>query len=166
MKNFKIAILLFFIFSCQGNNKTNIRAVNNFQVEKYLGTWYEIARLDHSFERGCTKTKAVYSMRTDGGIDVVNSCIKDGKEEIANGKAYFNGLPNIGSLKVSFFGPFYGNYNIIYLDKNYQYALVDGGSYDYFWILSRKQQLDKKTLNMLLEKARLFGFETSKLIYN
>lgn len=164
MKKFTIAILLFFVFSCQ--TKTNIKVVDNFDAKKYMGTWYEIARLDHSFEKGCSKVKAVYSMRSDGGVDVKNSCVKDGKEKVANGKAYFKVAPNVGSLKVSFFGPFYGNYNIIYLDKDYQNVLIDGGSYNYFWILSRKPELDKQTMKMLLQKAKGFGFDTYKLIYN
>lgn len=163
MKNFKILLLVFFAFSCKS---TNIKVVDNFDVKKYMGTWYEIARLENSFEKGCSKAKANYTLRDDGGVDVVNSCVKDGKQQVADGTAYFKVAPTVGSLKVSFFWPFYGSYNIIFLDKDYQYALVEGGSYNYFWILSRKPELDKKTLNMLLEKAKKFGFETKELIYN
>ena len=104
----------------------NIEPVTDFDVNRYLGTWYEIARLDHSFERGLQQVTAEYSLRDDGGIKVVNRGFDTQKQEWdeATGKAYFVGDKNIGQLKVSFFGPFYGGYNIIALDEAYQYAMV------------------------------------------
>ena len=106
-----------------------VEVVTDFELNRYLGTWYEIARLDHRFERGLSRVTANYSMRDDGGVSVVNRGYQLSSEEWeeATGKAYFVGAPDIGQLKVSFFGPFYGGYNIMELDKDdYQYALVAG----------------------------------------
>ena len=143
-------------------------AVTGFQLEKYLGTWHEIARLDHFFERGLTQVTATYSMRDDGGVKVVNRGYKAKKDKWsdAEGKAYFVEEPDIGRLKVSFFGPFYGAYNIIALEPdNYSYALVIGNNTKYMWILAREPELDATVLESLLSKAREFGFATDELIY-
>jgi len=137
-------------------------------LSRYLGTWYEIARLDHSFERGLTRVTATYSLREDGGIKVVNRGFDARKQEWreAIGKAYFVESPDIGRLKVSFFGPFYGGYNIIDLDKeNYSYALVSGPTRAYLWILARDQKLEPSVLNHLVNKAKALGFATEQLIY-
>jgi apolipoprotein D and lipocalin family protein len=141
--------------------------VQNFSLERYLGTWYEIARLDHSFERGLSHVQAEYSMREDGGVRVVNKGYNGKKAawKSSEGKAYFVEEPNIGMLKVSFFGPFYGAYNIIELDPNYQYALVVGPDTDYLWILSRTPELGEDILQRLLAKASALGFATDQLIY-
>ena len=146
----------------------HIQPVDGFELNKYLGTWYEIARLDHSFERGLEQVTANYSLRDDGGVKVINkgfNTIKS-KWKQAEGKAYFVGEPYIGQLKVSFFGPFYGGYNIIELDKtNYQYSLVCGPNLSYLWILARDPQLDKAIVDKLVAKAKSLGFATDKLIY-
>jgi apolipoprotein D and lipocalin family protein len=145
-----------------------LRAVGGFQAERYLGTWYEIARLDHSFERGLNNVSATYTRRPDGGIDVLNRGYdgKTGQWKEARGKAYFTGKTDEGRLKVSFFGPFYGAYNIIALDKeSYRYALVCGPDRSYLWILAREKQLDKITLDQLVQQAGSLGFATEKLIY-
>ena len=141
--------------------------VQDFSLERYLGTWYEIARLDHSFERGLSHVQAEYSMRKDGGVRVINTGYKDeeGAWDSAEGKAYFVEQANIGKLKVSFFGPFYGAYNIIELDPDYQYALVVGPDTDYLWILSRTPELDQDVRQRLLAKATALGFATDQLIY-
>ncbi len=141
--------------------------VQNFSLERYLGTWYEIARLDHSFERGLSHVQAQYSMREDGGVRVINKGYNGKKAawDSSEGKAYFVGESNVGQLKVSFFGPFYGAYNIIELDPNYQYALVVGPDTDYLWILSRSPELDKEIVQRLLAKASTLGFATDQLIY-
>lgn len=141
--------------------------VQDFSLERYLGTWYEIARLDHPFERGLSHVQAEYSMREDGGVRVINKGYKDQESawDSAEGKAYFVEQPNIGKLKVSFFGPFYGAYNIIELDPNYQYALVVGPDTDYLWILSRTPELGQEVLQRLLAKASVLGFATDQLIY-
>ncbi len=141
--------------------------VQDFSLERYLGTWYEIARLDHSFERGLSHVQADYSMREDGGVRVINKGYNGKKAawDSSEGKAYFVGESNVGQLKVSFFGPFYGAYNIIDLDPNYQYALVVGPDTDYLWILSRSPELGKEELQRLLAKASTLGFATDQLIY-
>ncbi len=145
-----------------------IKAVDGFEVNRYLGTWYEIARLDHRFERGLNKISATYSLRPDGGVKVINKGWNEakGKWEEAEGKAYFIDQPDQGRLKVSFFGPFYGGYNIFDLDKKeYAYAMISGPDKSYFWILSRTKQLPKATLESLIQEAKLAGFETDKLIF-
>jgi len=145
----------------------NVTPVSDFQLERYLGTWYEIARLDHSFERGLSQVTAQYSVREDGGVKVLNRGYseKDQAWDDAEGKAYFVQDSNIGFLKVSFFGPFYGSYIVTELDKDaYRYALISGPDYSYLWILSRTPQLDSATLQRLISKAETLGFDTSKLI--
>lgn len=145
-----------------------VQTVSGFELDRYLGTWYEIARLDHSFERGMSNVTANYSMREDGGVRVVNRGfeVADGKWNEATGKAYFVGDPGIGQLKVSFFGPFYGGYNIVELDnENYQHALVVGPNRDFLWILARSPELDQAVLATLVNKARSLNFPTDELIY-
>lgn len=146
----------------------NVKPVDNFKIERYLGKWYEIARLDHSFERGLTHVTADYSLRDDGGVRVINrgfSAEADLWKE-AEGKAYFVKGSNQGYLKVSFFGPFYGSYVIFGLDhENYQYSLVCGPNNSYLWILSRSPILNEDIKYTLVEKATSLGFDTSKLIF-
>jgi len=159
--------LTLFLTACTGIPE-KVEPVKNFELKRYLGTWYEIARLDHSFERGLTDVTASYSMRDDGGVKVINRGYdpdaKNWKE--AEGKGYFVEDPQTGYLKVSFFGPFYGSYVIADLDKeNYQYALVTGPDTSYMWILSRKPYLELATTQWLEEKARFLGFDTESLIW-
>jgi apolipoprotein D and lipocalin family protein len=161
MKLLIIPVLL--LLSCGKVN--NAQPINNFNIDKYLGKWYEIARTDNRFEKNCTNVTANYSLRKDGGINVVNRCFVNGKEKTANGKGYFKSSDNIGALKVTFFWPFYGNYNVMYVDSNYQYAIVDGGSDKYLWILSREKSINDATLKMLLEKIKQNGFDPKTLIY-
>ena len=145
-----------------------VEVVTDFELNRYLGTWYEIARLDHRFERGLSRVTANYSMRDDGGVSVVNRGYQLSSEEWeeATGKAYFVGAPDIGQLKVSFFGPFYGGYNIMELDKDdYQYALVAGPDRSYLWILARSPKLDQETLDALVNIAKMANFPTEELIY-
>jgi len=142
--------------------------VTDFEIDRYLGSWYEIARLDHSFERGLSAVTADYSLRDDGGVRVVNRGYNEesGEWDEAIGKAYFVGASDIGQLKVSFFGPFYGGYNIIELDKSgYQYSLVAGPDRDYLWILSRTSQMQPDVLQSLVNKASELGFATDELIF-
>ena len=145
-----------------------VTAINGFEISRYMGTWYEIARLDHRFERGLNKISATYTLRADGGVNVINKGWNqaDGEWEQAEGKAYFVEQPDKGRLKVSFFGPFYGGYNIIELDKkDYAYSMVTGPDKSYFWILSRTRHLPKATLKALIEKAKQLDFDTDKLIF-
>jgi apolipoprotein D and lipocalin family protein len=162
-----LVLMIPLLFGCTGIPE-GIKAVDGFEVNRYLGTWYEIARLDHRFERGLNKISATYSLRPDGGVKVINKGWNEakGKWEEAEGKAYFIEQPDQGRLKVSFFGPFYGGYNIFDLDKkDYSYAMISGPDKSYFWILSRTKQLPKATLESLIQEAKLAGFETDKLIF-
>ena len=146
----------------------NVTPVDDFDSARYLGKWYEIARMDHSFERGLTQVTAEYSMRDDGGIRVLNRGYSAEKKEWkqAEGKAYFVETPQQGYLKVSFFGPFYGAYIVYELDReNYSYALVSGPNKDYMWLLSRTPSMDAATKKRLLDKAQALGFNTSRLIH-
>ena len=142
--------------------------VEGFELERYLGTWYEIARLDHSFERGLSSVTAQYSLRDDGGVRVINRGFdaKDNGWSEAEGKAYFVGEPSVGMLKVSFFGPFYGAYNIIALDQQaYQWSLVVGPDTDYLWILARTPTLDPAVIEQLVAEAKRLGFKAESLIF-
>ena len=145
-----------------------LQPIQGFELERYLGRWYEIARLDHSFERGLERVTATYSLRDDGGVKVLNRGYNPAETEWgeAEGKAYYVGEPDVGQLKVSFFGPFYGGYNIIALDKkNYRYALVAGPDRSYLWILARDPVLDQAVLDRLVETAKQMGFDTDQLIW-
>jgi apolipoprotein D and lipocalin family protein len=146
---------------------SGIDSVSGFVPDRYLGRWYEIARLDHRFERGLVNVTAEYQKRADGDIDVTNRGFdpKEGKWREAKGIAKFVGEPDRGRLKVSFFGPFYGGYNVVALDEQYRWAMVVGPTTDYLWILSRTPRLDERTLDALLAKAKAAGFATEKLIY-
>jgi len=143
-----------------------VKPVNGFKIDRYLGTWYEIVRLDHSFERGLTGVTANYRTRQDGGIDVLNRGYdtQKGSWREANGIAYFLGSPDIASLKVSFFGPFYGGYHVMALDPDYRWTMISGPSHDYFWILSRTPELPAEELEQLLQIARDAGFNLDDLI--
>jgi len=160
-------VFVIFLMGCVGIPE-NVKPVNDFKLEKYLGKWYEIARLDHSFERGLTRVTADYSLRDDGGVRVINrgySTEKNAWDE-AEGKAYFVKEQDQGYLKVSFFGPFYGAYVIFELDHdNYQYSLVSGPDKSYLWILARTPELNGDIKDMLVEKAADSGFDTAKLIF-
>jgi apolipoprotein D and lipocalin family protein len=145
-----------------------LHPVTGFEVRRYTGKWYEIARLDNWFEQGLDKITAEYYLSNDEGVSVTNSGfnVKEGKREYAYGRAYFTGKPDVGSLKVSFFGPFYGGYHIIELDKeNYNYALIAGSSLDYLWILARQPKLNRDIVQKLKAKAESLGFDTAKLVY-
>ena len=162
-------IFVFFSIFLSGcvNIPDNIEPVRGFDVNRYLGKWYEIARLDHTFERGLEKVTAEYSLRDDNGIKVANRGFnpESNKWKEATGKAYFIADTNIGRLKVSFFGPFYGGYNIIELDKDYSYSLICGPNKNYLWILSRKPEIEELIKVELIKKAKALGFDTDKLIF-
>lgn len=166
MKKLSMGLLLL-LMGCVGI-PDGVKPVDGFNVEKYLGKWYEIARLDHSFERGLTRVTADYRLRDDGGVGVLNRgySAKDDLWKEAEGKAYFVRGSDHGYLKVSFFGPFYGAYIVFELDhENYQYALVCGPGKSYLWILGRKPNLDQHIKDILIAKATAAGFDTSKLIF-
>jgi apolipoprotein D and lipocalin family protein len=145
---------------------SGVTVVQGFDLDRYLGTWYEIARLDHSFERGLTRVKATYTLNDDGTVRVLNQGYDPTKKEWrqAVGKAKFVGDKTVGQLKVSFFGPFYGGYNIIELAPDYSYALVCGPKRSYLWILARERQLPAETYSRLVQRAKDLGFPTDDLI--
>lgn len=153
--------------SCQTTSKNmNTTTVKQLDLPRYLGTWYEIARYDHRFERGLQGVTATYSMRPDGKIKVLNQGYEntlDGKLSVAEGKAKLTSEP--GKLKVSFFWIFYGDYFVMELDENYQWVLIGSSSDKYLWILSRTPQLKESVKNAILEKAKQRGYDTSKLIW-
>jgi len=166
MKKLSIVLVLF-LMGCVGMPE-NVRPVDNFKLEKYLGKWYEIARLDHSFERGLTRISADYSLRDDGGVRVLNRGYspKDNLWKETEGKAYFVKGSDQGYLKVSFFGSFYGSYIVFELDQeNYQYSLVCGPNKSYLWILARGPKIKEDIKDILTAKAAASGFDTSKLIF-
>jgi len=141
--------------------------VGDFELNRYLGKWYEIARLDHSFERGLQKVSAEYTLRDDGGVRVVNRGYSTSNNEWKEieGKAYFVGSDREAYLKVSFFGPFYSSYIVFELDKeNYQYAFVSGNSTSYLWLLSRTPHVSDDTMARFKARAAALGFDIGKLI--
>lgn len=144
-----------------------IQPVSGFDVERYLGDWHEVARIENSFERGLVQTSAHYSRNEDGTVKVINRgynpVSKKWKE--AEGTARFVGEPTQAALKVSFFGPFYGGYNVVALDENYQWAMVVGSSKDYLWILSRTPTVPGHVRDHLMERARTLGIDVSKILW-
>ena len=137
--------------------------VSSLDLDRYLGTWYEIARFDHSFERGVEEAKAVYTLNKDGTVKVVNSGIKNGKPKTAVGKGKRTDKP--GLLRVSFFGPFYADYRVMKIDADYRYALVGSGGTGYLWILSRTKEMPENVKIEFLAEAKRRGYDTGKLIW-
>ncbi|MES9993801.1 MAG: lipocalin family protein [Candidatus Thiodiazotropha sp.] len=145
-----------------------IQPVTGFEIERYLGTWYEIARLDHRFERGLERVTADYALRSDGGIDVINRGFssRDQAWKEAQGKAYFVDNQTQGHLKVSFFGPFYSSYVVFELDKSdYQYAFISGYNRDYLWLLAREPNIDDAIVERFLKRSNALGFNTGEIIF-
>lgn len=166
MKKKWLALLLL-LTGCAVAPPEGVTPVTGFELNRYLGQWYEIARLDHSFERGLSHVSATYSLRDDGGVRVLNRGYDDpaGRWKEAEGRAYFIGEPTVGSLKVSFFGPFYGGYHLIALDReHYSWVMISGPSRDYLWILARDRQLPPAVWEALLKQAKALGFATEQLI--
>lgn len=169
-KQVRLGILItftaLFLHGCTGVPK-DIEPVNNFELPKYLGKWYEIARLDHSFERGLSDISASYSLREDGGVRVLNKGYSDDKQDwkTAEGKAYFVEETDTGHLKVSFFGPFYGSYVVFYLDEQYKHAFITSYKKDYLWYLSRSPEVSDNMKSQFIETARSKGFDVDSLIW-
>jgi apolipoprotein D and lipocalin family protein len=159
-------LVVLIVVGCLGV-PSDIEPVQGFELDRYLGRWYEIARLDHSFERGLTHVTADYILRDDGRVRVLNRGYRPEKNrwETEEGVAVFVGPPEEGRLKVSFFGPFYGAYNIIALDRGaYGYAMVCGPNRGYLWILARQPYLTPEVLTDLTDRARILGFAVEELI--
>ncbi len=163
---FASMLTLFSIFSCSTIPK-GAEAVSDFDKARYLGKWYEIARLDNSFEAGLNNTIAEYTLKENGKIKVTNRGYDytENRWKEAIGKAKFVGKDNVAMLKVSFFGPFYAGYNVLALDENYQYALVSGSNLKYLWILSREKSIPDDIKESYLKIAKNVGFDTSKLLW-
>ncbi len=158
---------IFLLISACTGTPSGVIPVTGFSLDQYLGQWYEIARLDHSFERGMQSVTARYSLRDDGGLTVLNRGYDSQSQKWtqAEGRAYFVGDSSSGHLKVSFFGPFYGSYVIFELDKdNYQYAFVSGMNTNYLWLLSRTPTVSDDLLNRFIQRASELGFDTDQLI--
>ena len=161
------ALISVLLAGCLGMPE-GVQPVTGFELQRYLGTWYEVARLDHSFERGLTRVTAEYRLREDGGVRVVNRGYdpESGKWSEAVGKAYFVEDEETGYLKVSFFGPFYGAYVIFELDQDdYQYAFISGPNTSFLWLLSRTPTVGADVRNRFLERAAGLGFETEELVF-
>ena len=163
-----LGILGLFIFNaCSVGLPKGATAVKNFNAQKYLGKWYEIARFDYRFERNMDQVTAEYSMKENGHIEVKNRGYnyvkKEWKESI--GEARFVDDEKTASLKVSFFKPIWAGYNVIDIDEDYKYALVAGSSLDYLWILSREKTLPENYKQRFLEKAKNLGYKTENLIW-
>ncbi|MBY7698963.1 lipocalin family protein [Vibrio harveyi] len=167
MKSLKTLLLLSLVtlFGCT-SKPDGVEPVNNFELQPYLGKWYEIARLDHSFERGLSNVTAEYELREDGGVTVINRGYSEEDKEWtqADGKAYFVDGENTGHLKVSFFGPFYSSYIVFELGENYDYAFISGFNHDYLWLLSRTPTVDKATIERFKQVAKEKGFALDELI--
>lgn len=167
MRKLLLVICIFLLSGCLGMPKL-VQPVNDFELNKYLGKWYEIARLDHSFERGLSQVSAEYSLKEDGGVMVINRGFSAAKNEWkeAEGKAYFVNGDSEGYLKVSFFGPFYGSYVVFELDhENYQYAFISGPDTDYLWLLAKTPTVPPEVLQKFVEMSKARGFDTDSLIY-
>lgn len=171
IKLFKVIVFIsvvFVFYSCKMKNSViDKTVVDDFDIQKYLGTWYEIARYDHKFERGLEGVTATYSMRDDGKIKVLNKGYKgglNGKESIAIGKAKIPNPAESAKLKVSFFLFFYADYFVMELDTNYQWAVVGSSSDKYLWILSRTSQLESTIYSHILDLISKRGYDVSKLI--
>lgn len=166
-RNWGIALLLSLLLAGCTGIPDGMKPVAHFDLSRYLGIWHEIARLDHSFERGLTQVSATYSLNSDGSVKVINrgwdAASKQWRQ--AEGRALLIGASDVGRLKVSFFGPFYGAYNIVVLDPEYRHVMICGPDRSYLWILARTPELDPKTLQNLVQQAKAWGFATDKLIF-
>lgn len=164
---FLSGILLFSMFSC-GQTEIITNTVPELDIERYMGSWYEIARFDHRFERGLVGCMANYELQPDGKVKVTNTGYKnslDGKFKESVGKAYRPDDEVPGKLRVSFFMSFYSDYNVLELSPDYRYALIGSKSSEYLWILSRTPQLSQEELSFLLYSAQSRGYDTNKLIW-
>lgn len=166
LRGWVIGLLAIVLSGCTGMPE-GVTPVKNFNAERYLGTWYEVARLDHSFERGLEQVTAEYKMQEDGGIRVINRGVdaNSGEHKEAAGQAYFVNEPDEGHLKVSFFGPFYSSYVVYELDEDYQYAFISGYNQDYLWLLSRTPEISPALKDRFETKAKALGFATEQLIW-
>jgi apolipoprotein D and lipocalin family protein len=161
-----LSVLAFGTFAAVLAATKPLEVVPQVDVQRYLGTWYEIATIPQRFQKGCVGVTAHYSPRADGDIDVVNVCRKnslDGKERSVRGKAWVVDKTTNAKLRVRFFWPFSGAYWIIELDKDYQWAVVGHPDRTYYWILSRTPQMDPAVYSELIRRAAEKGYDTSRI---
>lgn len=165
MRSLLTGILMLALAGCTGI-PDRIEPVTGFDTQRYLGTWYEIARLDHSFERGLSQVTAEYTLNDDGSIRVINRGYnaEAGKWSEAEGRAVFVGDRDVGHLKVSFFGPFYASYVVFELDDDYSTAYITGYKRDYLWLMSRTPVVSEEVLEAFKARAVAEGFELRELI--
>ena len=161
-----ILICIMFLFTACSSKNPPLQTVEKVDLERYLGTWYEIARYEHFFEKDCKNVSANYSIMDEETIKVINKCtkIQTNEKKEAIGRAYAIDETN-SKLKVSFFRPFYGDYWVLILDENYEYAVVGTPNREYLWILARDKKLPLKIQNDILEKLPSLGFDISKLLW-
>ncbi|WP_339676570.1 lipocalin family protein [uncultured Zhongshania sp.] len=167
MKKTLLILSTLLLSACLGMPE-RVKPVSGFELNKYLGKWYEVARLDHSFEEGLSQVTAEYSLRDDGGVLVVNRGFfaEDNIWKEAEGKAYFVNADTEAYLKVSFFGPFYGSYVVFELDHDdYQYAFISGPNHKYLWLLSRTPTVKPELIEKFKRMSADRGFDTTKLIF-
>jgi apolipoprotein D and lipocalin family protein len=166
MKKLLLLLSAFSLTACTGIPE-GIQPISNFELPQYLGRWYEIARLDHSFEKGMQQVTATYEMREDGGVRVLNEGFLTGKNawDQAEGKAYFVESENIGHLKVSFFGPFYGSYIIFELGESYEYAFVTSTNKSFLWLLSREPVIEQELQQRFINTVATLGYDIEALIW-
>jgi len=157
--------LTFFCYAAIANETTTLKPIQNFDPDRYMGTWYEIARLDHWFERNQEEVQITYSFDEDGDIRIQTQCIEEGEPQESNGWAKFTDERSVGSLKISFFRPFYTPYLIFELDKNYQYAFLGSEDKKYLWFLARKKNISKALRNKFLQRTQKLGFKLDTLIW-
>jgi apolipoprotein D and lipocalin family protein len=168
IKTFGIGIMISLLSGCSPSKEMNtesISAVQQFDLQRYLGTWYEIGRLPHSFENGLDKVTATYTLRDDGMIGVLNRGFSSSKQKWseASGKARLKPGAKGAYLEVSFFWIFYADYKVIELDTNYTYAMITSSSKEYLWVLCRTPKLDETIYSNLLRKAGNLGFNTNDI---
>ena len=166
MKRYLLLLTLSLFFVGCSTKHPHLETVKSVDIQKYKGTWYEIARFEHFFEKGCKNVTATYELKSDGDIQVINRCtmIEDQKKKEATGVAYAVDSTN-SKLKVSFFRPFYGDYYILDVASDYSYALVGAPSRELLWILSRTKTIDESTKEKILAKLPLLGFDKEKFVW-
>jgi apolipoprotein D and lipocalin family protein len=159
-------LILAALAGCTGMPE-GVEPVTDFDKSRYLGTWHEIARLDHSFERDLVDVTAEYALRHDGAVRVINSGTdsETGERKVAEGHAKFVGDESTAHLKVSFFGPFYGSYVVFELDPDYQYAFVAGYNTNYLWLLARETEINEDIRQRFIDRARALGFAVDELVW-
>ena len=163
-----IAVASLLLFGCAtGKNHQSMQVVKDVDIERYMGTWYEIARFPHSFEKDLVGVTATYRLKNNGNVEVINQGFKhtlDGKKKRAQAFAKTPNTKNSGHLRVFFFWPFGADYLILDLDEDYTWALVGSSSPNFLWILSRTPQLPQETYNQIVSKAQELGYDTNKLL--